>query len=254
MYRILGEATYQYGKMREAEQEKKFADGEYHKKSQYFESNPKLRETLESRRMRSERNLNNARSDYTKAAREAEPMLRQLCAESPPTSATAVDEETIRRVVQNELRDYVRYRKMDQELATVERKLQKEFSSDVRTMVSKELKNYTHRSEYDRLVDQVRNLNVQGRHTSVSSDTPREVDQRIIAQAREVENIKSELTTRTNQQSQEIASLKDRIDGLQMEPSFQSRRGQTIPATNAEDIAKVCHLYHVSNSSDTIGT
>jgi hypothetical protein len=241
--------------MRDAEHEKRLADGEYSKQSQYFENNAKLRETLEARRMRSERSFSNARSDYAKAAQEAEPMLRHLYAESSPTSATAIDEETIRRVVQNELRDYVRYRKFDQELTAVERKLQKEFSSDIRAAIGKELKNYTHKSEYERLVDQVKNLNVHGhgRHISVPSDISRDVDQRITAQAREVENIKSELTTRTNQQSQQISLLKDRINSLQMEPSFESQQAQTTSGTNADDIVKVDSFPRVSNNSDRIG-
>lgn len=240
--------------MREAEHEKRLAEEEYRRQSQYFENNMKLRETLETRRTRSERNLSNARSDYTKAAREAEPMLQQLCDERSPTSATVIDEETIRRVVRAELRDYVAYREMEQELKALGRRLQKEIPSDIRTTISKDLKNYTHRSEYERLMDQVKNMNVQGRQMSVPSDTSRDVDQRIIAQAREVENIKSELTTRTNHQSQQISLLKDRIDSLQMESSSQSLRAQAAPRTSANDIVKVNSFYPVSNSSDRIGS
>src|SRR5437016_4026864 len=137
--------------MKEAEQEKRLADGEYHKQSQYFENNSKLREAVEARRSRSERTLSTARSDYVKTAREAEPLLRRLSSEIPSGIS---DEETIRKIIQAELKGFVMFRDLDKEMdklyGDLERKLQKKTPAEVRALVNQELKNFPHKSDFDR--------------------------------------------------------------------------------------------------------
>ena len=230
--------------MKEAEQEKRLADGEYQKQSQYFENNSKLRAAVEARRSKSERTLSIARSDYAKAAREAEPLLRQLSPESP---SEMIDEETIRRIVQAELKEFVMFRDLDKEMdklyGDLERKLQKKTPSEVRAVVNQELKNYTHKSEFDRLTDQVKGMNVRTRQMSVSSDTSRDIDQRIGAQARDMESIRTELAARIAQQGKEIISLRERINNLQKDAALQqSQRIQMAPGTKSDDIVKVYNL------------
>jgi hypothetical protein len=229
--------------MKEAEQEKRHADGEYHKQSQYFDNNSKLREAVESRRSRSERTLSTSRSDYAKAAREAEPLLRKLSHESP--SAT-VDEETIRKIIQVELKEFVMFRDLDKEVDKLYDGLERKFHktpAEIRAMVHQELKNYTHKSEFERLTDQIRGMNVRTRQMSVSSDTSRDVDQRIVAQAQDMESIRTELTAKTAQQGKELILLKERINNLQKDAALQQpQRIQMASGTKSEDIAKVCNL------------
>ena len=240
----MGEASYRYGKMKDAEQEMRLADGEYRKQSQHFDNNSKLREAVEARRSRSERALSTAQSDYTKAAREAEPLLRRLSSESP-TAIT--DEETIRKIIKTELKEFVMFQDLDKEVDKLydrlERKLQKKTPAEVRGVVNQELKNYIHQSEFDRLADQVRGMNVRTRQLSVSSDTSRDVDQRIVAQARDMETIRTELAARTAQQGKEIISLKERINNLQKDGTLQqSQRIQMARGRKLDDIVKVFNL------------
>lgn len=228
--------------MREAEYEKKVADGEYLKQSQYFDNNSKLREVVESRRTRTERILLTTRTEYAKAAQEAEPMLRRLSSDYP--SGTSIDEDTIRKIVRAELKDFVMFqdldKEIDKEVTSLERKIQKRISADVRSMISQELKHYTQLADFEKLTEKVTEMSARGRQMSVSSDTSRDVEQRIVAQTREVENIKSELATRTNQQAKEISILKDRINSTQRDATAQqSRRTQMPPGTKSEDIVKV---------------
>ena len=230
--------------MKEAEQEKRLADGEYHKQSQYFDNNSKLREAVETRRSKSERTLSSVRSDYAKAAREAEPLLRRLSSESP---SGTIDEETIRRIIQVELKEFVMFRDLDKEIDKLhddlERKLQKKTPAEVRAVVNQELKNYTHTSDFDRLADQVKGMNVRTRQMSVSSETSRDVEQRIVTQARDMESLRAELTARTSQQGKEISSLRERIKTLQKDtPLKQPQRIQKTPGTKSDDIVKVCNL------------
>ena len=228
--RILGEASYQYGKMRDAEFERSAAEGEYLKQSQYFVNNPKLRETVESRRSRTERALNSTRTEYAKAARDAEPLLRRLSGDNP--SGAVTDEETIRKIVRDELKGFVMFKDMDRETASLERKIQKRISGDMRAVANQELKGYTRATDFERLADQVKGMNVRNRQRSVSSETSREVDHRIVGQAKEVENIKSELVTRTNQQAKEISILKDRIDSIQGDTTCTDTTTNTNGARN----------------------
>jgi hypothetical protein len=227
--------------MKDAELERSLAEGEYLKQSQYFVNNPKLRETVESRRSRTERALNLTRTEYAKAARDAEPLLRRLAGDNP--SGAITDEETIRKIIRAELKDFVMFKDMDKETTNLERKIQKRISGDMRVVTNQELKGYTRLSDFEKLADQVRGMNVRSRQRSVSSETSREVDHRIVGQAKEVENIKSELVTRTNQQAKEISILKDQINSMQGDTTaLQSRGIQMAPGTKSEDIVKVYFL------------
>src|SRR5277367_4900848 len=96
MIRTLGEAWYTYGKMRDAEQEKRLADGEYQKQSQHFDSNHKLRVALETRKSKCDRLFQTARLDYTKAAQQAEPILRRIAEPAPLPINNTVIEDAVR--------------------------------------------------------------------------------------------------------------------------------------------------------------
>jgi hypothetical protein len=251
-YRALAEATWQYGKIRDAEQDLKHIEGNFQKQAQYFDSNPRMKESLESQRSRAENRLKALRSDYVTAAREVEPILVRLNSEPPsPKENIGLNEEATRRIVETKVKDleHILFRGLDSEIDNAGRKIRQDLSHDlardIRTAVNKELKSYVPRTEHERLVGEIRNP--RGRQSSVSSDTARDYDQRIVAHARELETLKAELTTRTNRQSQELSSLKDRVNSIQKEPSLQ-RRIQTSPPAKSDDILKVYSLYMLISS------
>jgi len=228
--------------MRDAEQEKRLADGEYQKQSQYFESNHKLREALETRRSKCDRAFETAWSDYTKAAQIAEPILRRIAEPAPPIN-DAVIEDVARKVTKRQLNDFPTFREMGDAMEKLERKTSKPPLADIRTEVRREMRDYTHSSDFKRLSDQVRDLSLRGRQPSLSSDTPRDMDPRLGAQARDVENLKQEFSSRQQEQGREIASLNERLNTLNTQQreimEQQNRQAQMAPVTRSEDIVKV---------------
>jgi hypothetical protein len=203
-----------------------------------------MKETLETQRSKAENRLKVLRSDYVKAAREVEPILLRLNSEPPsPKENIGLTEEATRRLVQNEVKNMERghYRELDNEMGSTGRKIRQDLAHDIKLAVNKELKGYVPRAEHERLVGEVRKTNPRARQSSVSSDTARDYDQRILAHAREIETLRSELTTRTNRQTQELSSLKDAVNSIQSGPSLQ-RRIQKSPPPKSNDILKVLSL------------
>lgn len=241
--------------MREAEHERRLADLEYQKQFQHFENNAKLREAVEARRNKADRLLHNARSEYTRAARESEPLLNRLNSE-PSSPNTA--EESARPILQKELKGYVRLRDMDDEIHKMERRIQNELPHDVRGLVSREMKNYTHKNDYDRLAEQVKNLSVRGPQLSESRDTSRErnVDSSITTNSPDLETLKTDLTTQTSQLNTEMSSLKEALAIVQKDilklrfermESGPDPRPDEIPMAN--NITSVIYLAFSSHSS-----
>lgn len=232
---------YQYSRMRDAEYEVRMADGDYQRQQQYFDGNPKLRETMESRKTKTERNFSTARADYAKAAKDAEPLLRRLNTENIPPKdlSPRLDEETVRKVVQYELRSlertFVRFRDLEAELDKVKAKLAREFSrpDDVKQL----LKKYVWRTDFDKLSEQVRALSVRGRQASVSSDTSRDLDQRLV-QNREFDQIRAEFRGTTDQLTSELAMLKGLFNSMQRDHNLQPGRRIQMDA-KSEDVVKV---------------
>jgi hypothetical protein len=220
--------------MKEAEHEKKLADAEFYKQSQHFDNNLKLREAVETRRTKSDRTLQSTRTEYAKVAREAEPMLRRI---SPDETTATNEDERVRKILAAEVKELhlVRYRDLEKELRTLSTKWR-----DFRDLVNRDLDDFPRKGDLDRLADQVRSMNLRGRQTSVSSDTSRDVDRRIVAQAREVENLKTDLVARMKEMVKEISLLKDRVNSMPKDASSQqSQPIQMGPGTKSDDIANV---------------
>jgi len=235
---------YFFGKMKDAEHEKDSIEADYRKESQNFESQPKWREALESKRNKKRGEYAKALSNYERAAREAEPLLRQLTVpQQPPTPAgPTLDEDEVRRMIRAELRqqkEFVRFQDIDNEMKMVERKLRRDLDSDVRKTMSGELRNYTEKREVVRLAEQIREISSRARQSSVSSDTSREMDQRILAQAREIESLKADLAKLANQHTLELVSLKDKVVVLQKEKSRSQPKRIQMPGASGHDIVKV---------------
>jgi hypothetical protein len=250
--RILGEAAYQYGKMKEAEHERRLADLEYQKQFQHFENNVKLREAVEARRNKMERLLQNARSEYARAARESEPLLRRL---NPEPSSPDTTEDSARTILQKELKGYVRFRDMDDEIHKIERKIQNDLPRDVRGLVGREMKNYTHKNEYDRLAEQVRNLSVRGLQQSESRDPsrPRDVDSWIATNSPDLETLKTDLTTQTSRLNREMSSLKEDLASMQKDVlKLRFERMESEPEPRPEDIPmanNIANVIYLTSSS-----
>jgi len=234
--RTLGEAMYTYSKMRDAEEEKKAAEADYQKFAQYFEINPRTKEAVEMRRSKVERTLMQARSEYGKAAREAEPLLRELA--SPPPVVPAVDEEMIRQLVEREIRErkLVTLRIFDEELDKWERKLENLWMKDIR----RGTEGFALRSEQDRLWMQVNNLGSRQRQNSVPSDGSRDVDQRILSHSREMDHIRAEIAAKARQHREDIASLEKSVSALQAQTNDKSSSSvQMGPGATLGDLLKV---------------
>jgi len=235
---------YHYSRMKDAEHEVRSADGDYYRQQQYFEANPKLREQLELRKSKTERNFSTARTDYTKAAREAEPLLRRLNTENIPPRESApsrVDEESVRKVVQQEMRiterTFVRFRDLETELDMVRGKLARELvkQDDLKVM----LKKYALWHEHEKLVEQVRELSLRGRQRSVSSDNSRDLDQRLV-QNREFDQVRAEFKTKTDQLGTEVAMLKGLFNNMHKDSDVQpGRRTKQDGNAKPEELAKV---------------
>src|SRR5208282_6345988 len=133
--------------MRDAEQEKRLADGEYQKQSQHFDNNHKLREALETRKTKCDRIFETARSDYTKAAQQAEPILRRIAEPAPPPINNTLIEDAVRKAMKRELKSFPTFGDMKEDLGNLERKIAKQTVIDIRTEVNRELRSYTHSSD-----------------------------------------------------------------------------------------------------------
>ena len=240
MCSILGEAMYQYSRMRDAEHEARNAEGDYVRQAQHFDFNPKLKETLEYRKSKSERNYSTVRADYARAAKEAEPLLRRLNMETvPPKDSSRVDEEMIKKAIQQELRIsdrvYARYRDLEIELDKVNKKFSREFArmDDVKSM----LKRYAFRNDYENLAEQVRALNAHARQASVSSDASRDLDQRL-SQNREFDQLRAEFRGKQDQLSSDLTSLKGLLNSMQKD-KLQSDRRISVENGGPDDVLKV---------------
>jgi DNA primase large subunit len=212
---------YLYAKMREAEIEKKVADGEYQKQFQYFESNVKIREALEMRKQKVDRTLNAIRGDYSRAARDAEPILRLLSA--PGRAPAQEQEELTRAIVSQEIksRALVSFATLDNEMDRLASDAHKKWKQDIDTVAKKEL---VSRAEHDRLVEQV------SRQSSAG-----EADPRLSVHAKEIVEIKSELAARTRQLEEYLSAVDNRLNALQKTVTVPTR----ISGAKAEDFVKV---------------
>lgn len=240
MYSILGEAMYQYSRMRDAEHEARNAEGDYARQAQYFDINPKLKETLDYRKSKSERNYSTVRADYAKAAKDAEPLLRRLNMEPvPPKDPPRVGEEMIKKAIQQELkttdRAFARFRDVEIEVDKVNKRFSREFArmDDVRSM----LKRYAFRNDQDSLAEQVRALNAHARQTSVSSDASRDLDQRL-SQNREIDQLRAEFLGKQDQLSNDLNILRGLFNGMQRD-KLQSSRRISLGNGRSDDVVKV---------------
>jgi len=236
--RTLGEAMYTYAKMRDAENEKRAADGDYQKFSQYFEDQPKTKEALESRRTKVQKNLVQARAEYEKAAREAEPLLRGLT--SPPRvhpPPPSVNDETIRQLVEREIKDrrLMTIYGFDDEIYKAQRKMEGKWTDDLR----RELKGYALRGEHERLSSQVSALSVRQRQQSVSSDGSRELDHIVASNKRDIEHVRAEFASKTTEYHQEVNALKTQLSALQLKVNRHSTQPQVNSEVKPQDLAKV---------------
>jgi hypothetical protein len=241
MARILGEAMFQYSRLKDAEHEARNAEGDYARQTQYFDVNPKLKETIEYRKNKSERNYSTVRADYARAAKEAEPLLRRLNMETmPPKDTSRLDEEMIKKTVQQELRAteraFVRFRDLEIELETVNKKLFREFArmDDVKSM----LKRYAFRNDHENLAELVRGLSAHARQASVSSDTSRDLDQRL-AQNREFDQLTAEFRAKQDQLSNELTILRGLFNSLQRGLNSQPSRRLSLGNGKSNDVVKV---------------
>lgn len=248
---------YEFGRVKEAQHELDQAKGDHARQQQYFENNPKLKEALETRLKKADRNVNSALLEYAKVARDTEPMLREFASERG--GERIPDEESIRRIVRAEVRDEIRerrhrddfvsHRSLDSKLTEFDRKQQNRLSADIRAAIHKETAAFARKDDVEILSDKVKGMNTREQRTSVTSDI-RETDQRIVAHAREIESLKAELTARTNRQNQEFSSLKDLVDDIQKDSAAQQTSRIQIRGAQTDDIVKVCLKFY---KSDAIG-
>ena len=216
-------------------------ENEYQRQYQYFENNLKVRDAIEARRARVERSLAVARAEYARAAGEAEPLLQRIDQMDKNVSPIA-DEEVIQQIIRNELRDYVKFRFLGEQLDSFQRKMYGQISDEARNVVIREMKDYTHVSQHERLVDQVRGLSSRTRQSTappVAPDSSQEVDSKFAAQAKELENVKGELTNLSNLQSLQMSELKDQLQNIQEDLLRLLKRIEMPPETKSDDYTKV---------------
>jgi len=208
-------------------------DIEYKKQQQYFENNNNLRQALEARRSKAERNAGLAKSSYVKAAREAEPLLQQIHSGSVRPE-TPVDEEVVRNVVKAELKSVVRFRELDDELKKLRRQVEKDAQEDLRAR----LRYLTTKNDWDRMVERVQALELRPRQGSVSSDSR---DYGVFG--KDFEQFKTEMATRMAKQTLDLRELGQRISVVEMEVTGLSSK-PTQPNKNIlpEDLAQVYFL------------
>jgi len=216
--------------MKDAEIEKIQVENDWTKNSQHFDSNPKLKETYDIRRSKAERKYGAAKQDYIRAARDAEPLLRRI--EDLQGGDLWRDmRDQVNRMISTEMRErgLVTLRRLDDQIENAETRMIQE--TDRRR--KDDLRDFVRMNEFDRLSDQVKNMNFNSRNRqrSVSSDHgSREVDQR---PQPKIENLWKDL-------SKEVRDLNDRIGNLQKE--IISRPEGQISSTSsaqAEGIVRV---------------
>jgi chromosome segregation ATPase len=228
---LLGEATHKYVKMKDAENERKQIMDEWTKNEQYFNTHPKIKETFEGRRQKYESTYNNARDDYQRAARQTEPLLRQIEA----LEQQLPRDKDIRKIFEQEFKKQPRF---------VTPALLKEQMDDLWRDVAKKSKNmediaYEHKTDLDRLSVEVKNLNLnpRSRQESASSETSfREVEARLQPK---IDNVRKTLNN-------EVRSLNEKVDKLQKEKDTAAqpqRRISLTPTAKAEDIVRVTPLF-----------
>jgi hypothetical protein len=212
---MLGEAMYTYGKMRDAEKERKTAEIDYQKFSQYFQANPKAKEALDARRTKVERNLSAARSDYVRAARGAETLLRDLKYASPAPSRPPLGDEIVRQMMEREIREHqlITQRDLNQDLHEVQKLQEVKW----RELIRKETRPFALRIDVDRLIGQVGGIDARQRQASVSSEGSRDVDHLVLSSKKEVEQVRSDFESRISGYEQEISELKQQLSALQLQ-------------------------------------
>lgn len=224
---LLGEATYKYVKMKDAENERKQMMDEWTKNEQYFNTHEKLRETFDGRRQKYESTYNNAREDYERAARQTEPLLRRI-----EEREELPKEGDIHDIVFQELKNLPRF---------VTLSSLKEQLDGLWRDVNIKTKNiedtaYIQKREFERLSAEVKNMNLNPRsqHWSVLSETNfREVETRMQPK---FDNVRKSLNN-------EVRSLSEKIDQLQKDTNAQpQRRIPLSPVAKAEDIVRVTPL------------
>ena len=216
--------------MKDAEIEKNQVENDWSKNSQYFESNPKLKETYDIRRSKVEQKYGAAKQDYTRAARDAEPLLRRI-EDSQGGDMSRNMRDQVNRMISIEMRErgFVTLRRLDDQVEDAETRMIQE--SDRRR--KEDLRDFVCLSEFERLSDQVKNMNFspRSRQMSVSSDHgSRELDQRLPPK---IENLWKDL-------NKEVRNLSDRVGNLQKE--FVSQPQEQISSTSSakvEDTVRV---------------
>ena len=219
-----------YAKWRDSDVERQHVENDYKKQQQYFENNSSLRQALEARRSKAERNVGVAKSNFVKAAREAEPLLQQIQSGSVRPD-TPVDEGHIRSIVKSETRNLIGFRDLETEIGKVERKIDKAVRDDIR----KEVRNFTPKTDHDRLAQKLEKIELQQRQPSASADIR---DAGLLG--KEIEKVKIEIATRTAKQISELHELNQKISILQTEVmNLASKRIQPGNSSSPDDLAKV---------------
>ena len=219
-----------YAKWRDSDVERQHVENDYKKQQQYFENNSSLRQALEARRSKAERNVGVAKSNFVKAAREAEPLLNQIQSGSLRLD-TPVEEGHIRSIVKSETRNLIGFRDLETEIGKVERKIDKAVRDDIR----KEVRNFTPKTDHDRLAQKLEKIELQQRQPSASADIR---DAGLLG--KEIEKVKIEIATRTAKQISELHELNQKISILQTEVmNLASKRIQPGNSSSPDDLAKV---------------
>lgn len=233
---------YEFGKAKEARQEHTATGLEYDKLKQHFASNPMLKESLETRKAKAEENARVAMLNYAKAASLAEPILRQW----ENASERAPDDESIRRIVKAEIKNlisrdnYVTFGDLKADLSDLDKRHQKEWSADIRAAVNKEIASYARKTEVEKLSEQVKEMRTRER-TASGSETARDMDHRIIAHAKEIEQLKLEIAKGLDKQHQALLLVKQSVAPKNESSQPPAKRIQ-ISGAQSDNVVKVCSV------------
>jgi len=212
-------------------------DNEYKKQEQFFENNSNLRQLLETRRSRAERNAGLAKSNYVKAAREAEPLLQQIRPGSVRPE-TPVDEEGVRNMMKSELKSFVQFRDLDAEVENLRRKMQKDVEDDIRAR----LRFLSTKYDYDRLAERIQTLEILPQKVNVSGNP--------VSFGPEFEQFKTDMATRMAKHTLELSELGRRISVAEMElTGLSSNPTQPNKNISQEDFTQV-YLFKVLVAND----
>ena len=238
MLRILCEVSYQYGKLREAENEKKLADAEYKKQHPYFDNNFRLKEVIEGRKSKADRALSNIRSEYIRLAKDTEPMLRRLRVD---VEQSQLSEDSIQKAIKTELNKFVTYKETENMFDDLNRRITRSFEGDVRGAVQKELRNFTRKADFQRLEDQVDIISL--RAGSVQKGDSQDSEHRIVAHERELEQMRTQMTAISNHHTREISALKDKLSTVQNELTVRALdHMQMATGAKSDDVIMVVVL------------